>query len=160
MPRLYLRESACICGHDRSHSAHGWLCGCGGFPRLRALSTSARSCRVIFSATSALAPWNFAPVLSCVVDQITSPSLFTSRTVAIASCRRSLMLVELLSPTPALSERPLRSSNPDPAPLKCELVPEPELLVDPACMLIPSEDENASVKMRSSAAPCSVTSAR
>ena len=39
---------------------------------------------VILSATSALAPRNLAPLLSCVVDQITSPSLLTSRTVARA----------------------------------------------------------------------------
>ena len=44
---------------------------------------------VILSATSALAPRNLAPLLSCVVDHITSPSLLTSRTVAIASCLRS-----------------------------------------------------------------------
>ena len=39
-------------------------------------------------------------------------------------------------------------------------VPDPELLfVDPR-MLIPSEEEKASVKIRSSAAPCMITSAR
>src|SRR5665213_362333 len=72
-------------------------------PRTR--STSVVSCRAILSATSALAPRNFAPSLSCVVDQITSPSLFTSRTVASASCLRSWMSVESLSPTPTLKER-------------------------------------------------------
>ena len=51
----------------------------------RARSKSSLSVRTILSATSELAPRNFPPVLSWVVDQITSPSLFTSRTAATAS---------------------------------------------------------------------------
>src|ERR1700730_3806861 len=81
-------------------------------------STSAVSCFVILSATSALAPRNFAPLLSCVVDHITSPSLLTSRTVAIASCLRSLMLVDSVSPTPRLSERAALRLVLPPPPLK------------------------------------------
>src|SRR5207244_13510866 len=43
------------------------------------------NCLTILLATSALAPLYFAPLLSCVVAQITSPSLLTSRTEALAS---------------------------------------------------------------------------
>ena len=50
---------------------------------------SSRRRFAIFSATSAPAPLNFPPADSCVVDQITSPDLFTNLTVAIASCLRS-----------------------------------------------------------------------
>ena len=71
----------------------------------RSLSYSVVSWCVIFSATSALAPRNFAPLLSWVVDQITSPSLLTRRTVASASCLRSLILVESCSPAPRVRER-------------------------------------------------------
>jgi hypothetical protein len=39
----------------------------------------------ILLATSALAPLYFAPLLSCVAVQITSPSLLTNRTEALAS---------------------------------------------------------------------------
>src|SRR5215475_5839550 len=53
---------------------------------------------VILSATSVLAPRNLAPMLSCVVAQITSPSLFTSRTAAMASWRRSAECSLSLSP--------------------------------------------------------------
>src|SRR5882757_5509763 len=67
-------------------------------------SNSAARAFVILSATSALAPRNLAPLLSCVVDQITSPSLFTSRTVARASCFRSLMLVDSRSPALTLTD--------------------------------------------------------
>ena len=55
---------------------------------------------------SSNSPRNFAPELSCVVDHITSPSLFTSRTVAIASCFRSRMSEDSRSPAPALNPRP------------------------------------------------------
>src|SRR5947209_19712455 len=88
-------------------------------------STSAVSCLVILSATSALAPRNLAPLLSCVVDQITSPSLLTSRTVARASCLRSRILLDSFSPTPRLTDRLLRRSEPEPAPLNRLLVPAP-----------------------------------
>ena len=51
----------------------------------RALRVSSSRRRAILSATSAMAPRNFPPLLSCVVDQITSPSPSTSRTDAAAS---------------------------------------------------------------------------
>ncbi len=67
-----------------------------------AFSQSATRARVILSATSADALRNFAPWLSCVVDQITSPSLFTIRTDAEASCFRSWVLHRFLIPDPRL----------------------------------------------------------
>src|SRR5215472_3012721 len=97
---------------------------------------------MILSATSALAPRNLAPVLSCVVDQITSPFLFTRRTVANASCRLSLELCDSFSPTPRLSARPLRSYVVPPAPLNRELDPAAELAEAPARIFTPSEEEN------------------
>src|SRR5437870_9744443 len=48
-------------------------------------SMSQTNCLTILLATSALAPLYFAPLLSCVVVQITSPSLLTNRTEALAS---------------------------------------------------------------------------
>jgi hypothetical protein len=56
------------------------------------------SFRKIFSATSALALMNFPPPLSWVVDQITSPCRFTSRTDAEASCFRSLLWLDSFCP--------------------------------------------------------------
>src|SRR5271157_3094901 len=45
-------------------------------------SRSSASCFATFAATSAPAPRNLPPLLSWVVDQITSPSRLTNRTAA------------------------------------------------------------------------------
>src|SRR5271169_6555093 len=90
----------------------------------------------ILSATSALAPRNLAPLLSWVVDHSTSPSFETRRTVANASCFRSLMLVDSFSPSPRLDPRvallellslllPARAESLE----RDELLPEPRMLV-------------------------------
>src|ERR1039457_1126912 len=94
-------ECATLLGQDGSGSCHCYLIascpiGCGAEPpdgttvvaagtSLRARAKSSLSLVVIFSATSVLAPRNFAPRLSCVVAQITSPSLLTRRTAGTAS---------------------------------------------------------------------------
>ncbi len=80
-------------------------------------SYSATNCFAIFSATSALAPWNFAPLLSCVVDHSTSPSLFTNRTVASASCFRSFTSLDSPPPIPLPIDLELRELTPELAPL-------------------------------------------
>src|SRR5271165_537366 len=108
-------------------SGQGWHLGSrktrvsGGedphFADFLTLSYSAINCFAIFSATSALAPWNFAPLLSCVVDHNTSPSLFTRRTVARASCLRSFTSVDSPPPIPVPIDRALRELVPPPAPL-------------------------------------------
>ena len=64
---------------------------------------SAMSCLTTLSATSALAPLNFAPRLSCVVDQIDIAIELTSRTAAMASCLRSMIFSDSSSPTPTLA---------------------------------------------------------
>src|SRR5262249_12130484 len=83
----------------RTHSGDRGTAGGGSgallsLADLRARSKSWRSLRATLSATSAVALLNFAPPLSCVVDQITSPSLFTSRSAVRASCLRSVLLTE------------------------------------------------------------------
>src|SRR5216684_1923788 len=72
-------------------------------------SKSHMSCLTTFSATSALAPLYFAPLLSCVVDQSTSPSLETKRTAIRASLTVSVdawasAIPALLATNPPLLE--------------------------------------------------------
>ena len=110
---------------------------------------------MILSATSALDPRNFLPMLSCVVDQITSPSLLTRRTAATASCFRSVLRLLSLSPTfmPPYWERGPRVAVRLLLPL---LPPRPKL----ACACALSLAEWSSVNTRSSAEPRRMASAR
>src|SRR2546421_12850830 len=71
-----------------------------------AFSRSHRSCFKAFSAASAVAPLYFAPLLSCVVDQRTSPSLETSRTTSRASLIVSVAARESAIPAPEATKAP------------------------------------------------------
>src|SRR5581483_11411670 len=50
--------------------------------------------RALEQGRPGMAARNFPPELSCVVDQITSPSVFTSRMEAEVSCRRSFVWLD------------------------------------------------------------------
>src|ERR1700682_1420993 len=77
-------------------------------------SRSHRSCFTTFSATSPLAPLYFAPLLSCVVDQRTSPSLETKRTAIRASLIVSVDACESAIPAPRAMNPPLLEPETDP----------------------------------------------
>ena len=61
-------------------------------------STSRSNCFMHVSATSALEPLYLAPLLSCVLVQITPPSGLTKRTATLASLMVSLFTEESLLP--------------------------------------------------------------
>src|ERR1700682_6405233 len=79
------------------------------------LSRSHMSCFTTFSATSALGPLYFAPLLSCVVDHSTSPSLETNRTAIRASLIVSVDAWESAIPALLATNPPLL--EPDTKPL-------------------------------------------
>src|SRR5262249_34877214 len=94
-------------------SAHQRSGNCGAdvvFGGFRTRSRSSTSFFVTFSATSAPAPRNFAPWLSCVVDHSTSPSRLTSRTATTASCLRSDVRTDSCSPAPPPTYTPRRGA--------------------------------------------------
>src|ERR1700739_2297305 len=92
-------------------------------------SRSHRSGFTTFSATSALAPLYFAPLLSCVVDQRTSPSLETKRTAILASLIVSVDAWESAIPAPRAMNPPLLDPDIEP------LLPLIEPWCDPAAPL-------------------------
>src|SRR5579864_888098 len=65
---------------------------------LSSFSTSRSNCFTHLSATSALAPLYFAPLLSWVLVQITSPSGLTRRIATLASFMVSVFTDESLVP--------------------------------------------------------------
>ncbi|MBA3972794.1 MAG: hypothetical protein C0504_01095 [Candidatus Solibacter sp.] len=118
---------------------------------LRVRSRSCWSWRATLSATSALAERNLAPWLSCVVDQMTSPSRLTRRTEAEASCLRSCIRICSFSPTAPCSPTKFRPDRAAEAPRPSER---------PARAVMESPDWKTSVNTRSSPDPRRMASAR
>jgi hypothetical protein len=95
------------------------------------------SCFTILSGISAVGPLYFAPLLSCVVDQTTSPSFETSRTEAQASLTVSVeawesdtVLLVLRAARATVVAEPRKCNS-------CEVFSSAELLQPPPHWVIP-----------------------